>query len=132
LRAKTLDSIAKLSQAPGPGLAESRIEYPGVRLDFISSASWDSAIATHALNDLPYETVKRYAEAFGALRIFLDAERAGISHWEDMRRFGSDAAALSKEQRNQLIEELRRYETFTHAIDLIGKGTLTSCDAALK
>lgn len=132
LRAKTLAAIAKLLQVYGPGIAEPPIEYPGVRLDFISSASWESAIATHALNDLPYDTVKRYAEAFGALRIFLDAERSGIALWQDMRRFGADPAALSKEQRIRLVEELRRYETFTHAIDLIGKGALKSCDAALK
>jgi hypothetical protein len=132
LRAKTQDAIAKLSQVYGPGIAEPRIDYPGVRLDFISSASWDSAIATHALNDLPYDTVKRYAEAFGALRIFLDAERSGIATWQDMHRFGTDPAALSKEQRLSLVEELRRYESFTYAIDLIGKGTLVSCDAALK
>jgi hypothetical protein len=132
LRAKTQDAIAKFSQDSAPGAAPPRIDYPGVRLDFISSASWDSAIATHALNDLPYDTVKRYAEAFGALRIFLDAERAGIAMWQDMRRFGTDPSALSKEQRIRLVEELRRYESFTYAIDLVGKGTLESCDAALK
>jgi hypothetical protein len=132
LRAKAQNAIANLSQDPAPGAAPPRIDYPGIRLDFISSASWDSAIATHALNDLPYDTVKRYAEAFGALRIFLDAERSGIGLWQDMRRFGTDPAALSKEQRSRLVEELRRYESFTHAIDLVGKGTLESCDAALK
>jgi hypothetical protein len=132
LRTKTQDAIAKLSQDAAPGGAAPRIEYPGVRLDFISSASWDSAIATHALNDLPYDTVKRYAEAFGALRIFLDAERSGIPMWQDMRRFGTNPAALTKEQRISLIEELRRYESFTYAVDLVGKGTLVSCDAALK
>ena len=132
LRAKTQDAIAKFSPDSAPGAVPSRIDYPGVRLDFISSASWDSAIATHALNDLPYDTVKRYAEAFGALRIFLDAERSGIAMWQDMRRFGTDPTALSKEQRIRLVEELRRYESFTYAIDLVGKGTLESCDAALK
>jgi hypothetical protein len=132
LRAKTQDAIAKLLQDSAPGVVPSRIEYPGARLDFISSASWDSAIATHAINDLPYETVKRYAEAFGALRIFLDAERSGIAMWQDLRRFGTDPAALSKEQRSRLVEELRRYESFTYGLDLVGKGTLVSCDAALK
>ena len=34
--------------------------------------------------------------------------------------------------RGRLIEDLRRYESFTYAIELLGKGTLASCDAALK
>jgi hypothetical protein len=132
LRAEAEDAVAKLSQASGPGIAETPIAYPGIALNFISSASWDTAIATHALSDLPYESVKRYAEAFGALRIFLDAEREGLRLWPNMRRFGNSPAALSKEQRSALIEELRRYESFTYAIDMVGKGTLKSCEAALR
>ncbi len=132
LRTEAQDAVAKLSQASVPGVAETPIKYPGISLNFISSASWDTAIATHALNDLPYESVKRYAEAFGALRLFLDAEREGLEFWQNMRRFGNSPAALSKEQRSALIEELRRYESFTYAVELVGKGTLKSCEAALR
>jgi hypothetical protein len=131
LRTESQDAVAKLSQSD-PGAAETPIKYPGISLNFISSASWDTAIATHALNDLPYESVKRYAEPFGALRLFLDAEREGLEFWQNMRRFGNSAAALSKEQRSALIEELRRYESFTYAVELVGKGTLKSCEAALR
>jgi hypothetical protein len=131
LRAEAQDAVAKL-QAFGPGVAEIPIKYPGISLNFISSASWDTAIATHALNDLPYESVKRYAEAFGALRIFLDTEREGLTLWQNVRRFGNSPSALSQEQRRALIEELRRYESFTLAVDLAGKGTLESCEAALR
>jgi hypothetical protein len=31
-----------------------------------------------------------------------------------------------------LIEELRRYESYSHAIELIGNGAMKSCAAALQ
>ena len=131
LRAKIAAAVQKLMSPVAPGATEEPIAYPGINLDFTSSASWDTAIATQALNDIPYDAVRLYAEAFVTLRLFLDEERAGVVIWRDLRRFGTSPAALTKEQRVALIEDLRRYDSFTYAIDSIGKGTLHSCDLAL-
>ena len=131
LREKIAAAVQKLSVPPAAAASEEPIVYPGINLDFTSSASWDTAIATQALNELPYNVVKLYAEAFTTLRLFLDEERAGVGIWQDLRRFGASPSALTKEQRVALIEELRRYDSFTYAIDAIGKGTLHSCDLAL-
>jgi hypothetical protein len=51
---------------------------------------------------------------------------------QDLRRFGADAGALTPEQRRALAEELRHYESFTHVIEMISKGTLRACDRALQ
>jgi hypothetical protein len=39
---------------------------------------------------------------------------------------------LTAEQRRSLIEQLRRYESFTCTLDFVGKGTLKSRDEALR
>ena len=108
------------------------IEYPPIQFDYIVSASWETAIATQALYYIPAVDAKRFSEAYGVFRLFLDAERSGLSAWQDLRRFGADAAALTPEQRRALVEELRRYESFTYVIEMIGKGTLQTCDRALQ
>jgi hypothetical protein len=108
------------------------IAYPGISLDLVSSASWDTAIATQALTELPFDAVARYAQAYGAVRLFIDTERDGLTIWEGMHRFGTDQSALTKEQRTLAIEELRRYANVLIVIEFSGKGVLSACDAALK
>jgi hypothetical protein len=133
LRTRIQAEVAKLT---GPRPADTpvrlKIEYPGIHLDLLSSASWDTAVATQALNELPYDEVRRYAEAFGVFHLFLDEERAGLGIWQDLRRFGDDPAALTPDQQRDMIEQFRRYESYTYTIDTIGKGALQSCAEALK
>jgi hypothetical protein len=71
------------------------IKYPGIHFNLVSSSSWDAAIATQALNEIPYQDAKRYGEAYGVFRIFLDEERNGLAAWQEMRSFGSDTAPLT-------------------------------------
>lgn len=132
LRAQVRDSIAALSGTPAAGAQPQPIKYPGIHFNFISSASWDTALATQALGDLPYDSVKRYAGAYGVLHLFLEQETHAVNLWQDMRRFGDDPALLTKEERVNLIEELHRYDSYTYAIELIGKGAMQSCADALK
>jgi hypothetical protein len=132
LREQILAQIAALATPAPPGGAGQAIKYPGIRFNFITTSSWDTAIATQALNDIPYASAKRYSEAYGVLRLFVEEERVGFGTWQDLRIYGDDAARLAPEQRRALIEQLRRYENFTHVIDLIGKGSLESIDRALK
>jgi hypothetical protein len=108
------------------------IEYPLIHFDYIASASWETAIATQALYYIPAADAKRFSEAYGVFRLFMDEERTGLTAWQDLRRFGADAAALTPEQRRALVEQLRRYESFTYVIEMIGKGTLQTCDRALQ
>jgi hypothetical protein len=133
LREQIQAQVASLSAV---GSAESKsvvpIKYPGIHFDLISSASWDTAIATQALNDIPYADAKRYGEAYGVFRIFMDEERTGLASWQDLRSFGPDAAVLTPERRRALIEQLYRYESFTYVIDMMGKGALQACDQALR
>lgn len=132
LRTQVHDSIVALTETPAAGAHPEPIKYPGIHFNFISSASWDTAIATQALANMPYDDVKRYAGAYGALQLFLQQETHAVNLWQDMRRFGDDPALLSKDERINLIEELRRYESYSHAIELIGKGSMKSCADALQ
>jgi hypothetical protein len=131
-QAKVDAAIAKLSAAPAAGSAPETLAYPGISLDLVSTASWDTAIATQALTELPFDAVARYAQAYGAVRLFIDTERDGLTIWEGMHRFGTDLTALTKEQRALAIEELRRYANVLIVIEFAGKGVLGACDAALK
>jgi hypothetical protein len=132
LRAEIQAQIAQVSASPPAGSAAPPIKYPGIRLDLISSASWDTAVATQALNEIPYDKAKRYVEAYGVLRVFFDEERAGLAARKDMRMFGNDSTQLTPDQRRALIEQLRHYESFTYVIDMVGKGALQACDQALQ
>jgi hypothetical protein len=132
LRGKIDTAIASLSSPASPGRAEAPIIYPGISLDLVSTASWDTAIATQALVELPFDAVSRYAQAYGTVRLFVETEREGLSVWQGMHRFGTDPAALTKDQRASLIQELRRYGNALTVIEFAGKGVLKSCDEALK
>lgn len=55
-----------------------------------------------------------------------------VHHRAGVQRFGIDAAALTKDQRTTLIQELRRYGNALTVIEFAGRGALKSCDAAQK
>ena len=130
LQGKIDKAISRLSAAPSPGEAEP-IAYPGISLDLVSTASWDTAIATQALSELPFDAVTRYAEAYGTLRLFVDTEHEGLTVWQGVHRFGIDPAALTQDQRTMLVQELRHYGNVLTVIDFAGQGALKSCEAAL-
>jgi hypothetical protein len=133
LRGQLQTQIEAIEAARDPAAKGSiPIEYPQIHFDYIASASWETAIATQALYYIPAADAKRFSEAYGVFRLFMDEERTGFTAWQDLRRFGPDAAALTPEQRRALVEQLRRYESFTYVIDMIGKGTLQACDRALQ
>jgi hypothetical protein len=50
----------------------------------------------------------------------------------DRRCCGRVARGGARAQRRALIEQLRRYDSYTQVIDLVGKGTLAACDRALQ
>ena len=132
LQAKIETAIANLSIVPAPGSAEPPLDYPGVFLNVVSTASWDTAVATQALNELPFEAVTRYAQAYGTVRLFGDSERQSLGAWQDLRRFGTNPAVLTKDQRAALILELRRYGNVLTIVEFAGRGALRSCADALK
>jgi hypothetical protein len=131
LQGKIEKAISALSAAPIPGAAPEPINYPGFSLDVLSTASWDTAIATQALNELPFDAVSRYAQAYGTLRLFAEFERDGLAIWQGLKRFGTDPAELNKEQRTLLIQELRHYGNALTVVDAAGRSALESCVAAL-
>lgn len=127
LRRQIDSEIANLND-PAPR----SIRYPSINYDSISLASWDAAMATQALAELPYEDVHRYAEAFDLLRLFGSIEREGLTDWQDVRAYGDDPKAVTPDQRRALIERLRRYENFTYTLELVGRGAKQACEIALK
>ena len=131
LRSRTQAEITSLSALPARAPAASPIKYPGVHFDLVSSASWDTAIATQALIDLPYEKVGRFADAYGAVHLFLEQEHVGLATWHNLHRFGDNASALTLEQRSELIEQFRLYENYTILIENVGEHTLQACQSAL-
>jgi hypothetical protein len=132
LQSKAERAIAQLSSAPSPGTVEAPIVFPGFSLEIVSTASWDTAVATQALNELPFDAVTRYAQAYGTLRVFAETERETLGIWKDLRRFGTDPAALNKDQRAGLILELRRYGNALTVVDFAGRAALRDCGDALK
>jgi hypothetical protein len=98
LRAQIAEQVALLAAPPADSRTAQPIKYPGIHFNLVSSSSWD-AIATQALNEIPYQDAKRYGEAYGVFRFSFDEERNGLTAWQDMRSFGSDATPLSAEQR---------------------------------
>ncbi len=127
LRVQIEGELANLNAA-----APQPFHYTGVNYDQISTASWDTALATQALAHLSFEQAHLYAEAFDFLRLFADIERQGMSHWEETGAFGTDVKAMTQEERHALIERLRRYQNYTLTVELIGKGAKAACDRALK
>lgn len=109
-----------------------RFKNPGIHYDPLYAASWDTAIATQALGDLPYDTVKKYSEAYSGLRVFSDEERIMLSAWHDLQAFGEDLSALTPDQRRVLAEQLHRYESFTFSLDSSGQEVLKAADEALR
>jgi hypothetical protein len=122
--------IAKLT-AQSSDQDAAKLRLPGLHFDLTSSASWEAAVATQALADLPYDDVHRYAEAFAVYRLFQDEERGALTAWQDLRAFGDDLTKLTPDQRRLLIERLQRYESNTYALDLVGKSAIESGDRAL-
>ena len=127
LRADIDEEIANLESA-----SPREIHYPGFTYNVISTASWDTAVATRALAELPYDKAHHFAEAYGTFRLFEEIERRGLIGWQEMREFSKDPAKLTVDQRRALIEKLRLYQNMTYVIEPIAKGVTSSSDAALK
>jgi hypothetical protein len=98
----------------------------------MSSASWDAAIATRALGEMPYDQVRRYAEAYATFRLFMEQEKAQLAEWQDLRLFGTDPAQMSPAQRQTLIERLHHYQNYVIVLTMAGKGALAAADRALE
>jgi hypothetical protein len=127
VRIQIADWIAALSAA-NPGEIEN---YPGLYFDPLSTASWDTAMATQALGELPYEQAHLYADAYSAVRIVDDLRRRSLADWAELRSFGQNGAAMTPDQRRTLIERLRRYETDSVVIDSAAGNALTLIQSAL-
>ena len=119
-----------LNTTPLP--ARARFKNPGVHYNPLYAASWDTAIATQALSDLPYETVKKFSEAYSVLRVFADEERIMLNAWHDLQSFGEDLSSLTPDQRRTLMEQLHRYDSFIFSLDSAGQEVLKASDDALR
>jgi hypothetical protein len=126
--------IDQLNAGAGAGgsATPASMKYPGISFDLVSVASWDTAVVTQGLAELPYAAVKRYSEAYGSMRVFMDEEKIMFDAWTEMHAFGDDPSRLAEEQKRGLIERLRRYESLSLAVDTIGRTALRMCDAALE
>jgi hypothetical protein len=76
--------------------------------------------------------VTHYAQAYGTLRLFAETERQTLVVWQELHRFGTDPAALNKDQRAAFIMELRRYGNALTVVEFSGRGVLQACAEALK
>ena len=131
-RAQIAAEIARVAAlGDAPAKAPVAIDYPDLHFLLMSSAAWDTAIAIQALYYIPAEDARRYSRAYGAFGVFMNEERTGVAAWQDLRRFGQDAGALTGGQRRDFIEQLHRYESYTYVVEMIGQGTLQDCARAL-
>ncbi|GEM_PF-2256771 len=127
VRAKIDEWIADLTSASPHEMDK----YPGVHFNILSTASWDTAMATQALSELPYERAHLYAAAYASLHIFIDVQRRGLSDWQDVQVFGKNPALMTPDQRRTLIERLHRYESDLQVIENAGGNVLETGQAAL-
>lgn len=127
VRKKIADWIADLTSA-NPHEMDA---YPGVHFNIMSTASWDTALATQALAELPYERAHLYASTYDALRIFVEVQRRGLSDWQDVQVYGKDPAVMTPDQRRVLIERLRRYDSDLDVIESAGHDVLDAAQAVL-
>ena len=127
VRDKIAEWIADLSSAaPHP-----MDKYPAIHFNIMSTASWDTAMATHALSELPYERAHLYAVAYDTLRIFVEVQHRGLSDWQDLQVYGKDPAAMTVDQRRTLIERLHRYQGDLEVLENAGGNVLEASQAAL-
>lgn len=132
VREEIRQQIARVSAVPSGSKTAPPLDYPQIRFYQIYTAAWDTAIATQALREIPAAEAQRYSAAYGVFRTFMEEERSGFTLWQELLRFGTDAAVLTPEQRLRLIEQLNAYAGFTHVVEMLGKGTLETCDEALR
>jgi hypothetical protein len=130
LRNRIHAQLDLLNTAPLP--AGAHFKNPGVHYNPMYAGSWDTAIATQALSDLPYETVKKFSKAYSVLRIFTDEERVMLNAWHDLQAFDEGLSSLSADQRRTLIAQLHRYDSFIFSLDSAGQGVLKASDEALQ
>jgi hypothetical protein len=130
VRAQIDDVLALLAHAPSSP-APQKLQYPRFNFQLTYSASWDAAIATQAIGNMPYDEVQRYAEAFAEMKVFEQQEQDGVRIWEALKRFGDNPDALTPLQRSQLTEELHRYRSNTELVEFLAKDTLENVKAAL-
>lgn len=130
VRSRIHAQLDLLNTIPVP--AGARFKNPGVHYNPLYAASWDTAIATQAMGYLPYDTVKKYSQAYTNLRVFSDEERIMLSAWHDLQAYGEDLSAMTPDQRRALAEQLHRYDSFTFSLDSAGEGVLKSTDEALR
>lgn len=55
-----------------------KFKYPRFNFQLTYSASWDAAIATQGIGNMPYDEVQRYAEAFAEMKVFEQQEQDGV------------------------------------------------------
>jgi hypothetical protein len=127
---KTIDT--ELAALATPATPPRRIVFPDIDMDLVADASWQSAVATQALNEIDETTLRRYAVAYGVDRLFLQQEEAMLGEWEGLRNFGDDPAKLLPAQLQALAERFRHYESYSYALEFIGKGAIKSSDEALR
>jgi len=127
VRQKIADWVVDLSSASPHEMDD----YPAIHFNPMATASWDTAMATQALSELPYERAHLYAVTYDFLRIFVDVQRRGLSDWQDLHVYGKDPAGMTLEQRRSLIERLRRYESDLDVIESAGRDVLEASQNAL-
>jgi hypothetical protein len=127
LRGQIEGEIANLQKIqPGP------FKIPGIAINLTSSTSWETALATQAVNYLPYETVHLYADAYNVFRLLDLQAQSGLRDWQEIGSFGDDLAALSPDQRQRLLEALRRYGKYTFLVEFAGQAAMKSSEFAVK
>ncbi|MDE1145315.1 MAG: hypothetical protein PW843_01695 [Azospirillaceae bacterium] len=110
-----------------PQAAEGELlKYPNLRLDLLSTASWDTAIATHALAEIPYAQVRAYTDAYNTVRLFMEEEKAQLADWQTLRVYGDAPAQIDPAQRQALVQRLRAYRNYVIVLNLAGKSALES------
>lgn len=118
--------IANLS-SPAPG----EIVYPKLHIDILPTTSWDVAMATQALSELPYDQAHLYAEAYDQLRLIVAIEQRVLNDWMDLKSYGEDGAKLTPDQRRTLIERLNRYKADTATLGRAGTDSMAKLDQVL-
>ncbi|HEX5182117.1 MAG TPA: hypothetical protein VFW19_03085 [Allosphingosinicella sp.] len=97
----------------------------------MSTAGWDSALATQALVHMPYDQAHALSVAYAGTRVFNDYEADATRHWMELNTWPDDPGTLSHDQLQAAVHELALNQGYQQSLIASGAHLLLAYDKAI-
>lgn len=97
----------------------------------LSTAGWESTVATNALVHMPFDEANAVATAYASSRAFNSLEERIEEHWFELSSIGDDPSSLSDAETRKALGQLRVAYTYQTAIALAGADLQRKYDEAI-